>query len=534
MMENYLTIISYYLQAHTYMNMIFSFVVAFAESLPLVGTIIPSSITMSIMGILIGRGIITLDATIFWAALGALIGDTIGFFIGKYYNEYLRTIWPFKKYPRWLALGEDFFRKHGGKSILVGRFVGPVRSSVPLIAGLLKMTWFRFFVAAIPSVILWAIAYLLPGVLIGSVSLKLPQGVTTKFILIGFGIIILLWLLFFVIQRCLSFLATVINGWINRLWVSFYHHHSSHFLLRLISNRHILIDHHQLTMVLLALLSFIAFLILLIVTIIFGPHTSFNEPLFHFLQSLRLPKIDRFFIVITMFGDKIVIISTSLLSIIVLTVKKQWRSASHLLVITLLTGLIFYFLKMFVYSPRPIEFLIIDRSSSFPSGHMGFSVTILGFIAFLVAQTLSKKWRWVPYTLISVLIMLIGYSRLYLGAHWLEDVLASLFIGLTLLLLVIISYRRYPFESFGNLKWLFYLIIVIAMPWMSFTRAKFYTALHQYSSLWLTRQVSITQRWKHPMHYMLIYRMNRFEHFVQPFNIIQWATRLSSIKHALK
>ena len=533
MIEHYLTTITHYLQTYSYMGVIFAYIVAFTESLPLIGTIIPSSVTMSFIGILVGRGVIALDTAILWASLGALAGDTVGFSIGKYYNERLRIIWPFKRYPRWLTLGEDFFRKHGGKSILIGRFIGPVRSSVPLIAGLLKMSWLRFFVAAILSAILWAIAYLLPGVLIGTVSLELPRGTTTRFILIGFCIIVLLWILFWIIQRSFSFLITTINRCINQLWSWLHYRYSSHFLLRLITNNRTHTDHHQLTMVLLAFVFFITFLMLLIFTITLGPNTSLNEPLFHFLQSLRSPKIDKFFVVITMFGDKAVMMGISLLIVIALVIKKQWRSAFHLLAIALLTGTILCFLKTFVYSPRPEKFLVIDRSSSFPSGHMGFSVTILGFIAFLTAQPLSKKRKWIPYTLASILIILIGYSRLYLGIHWLEDVLASLFIGLTILLFVIISYRRYPSRPFGNFKWLFYLIVAIALPWMSFTKVKFHTALHQYSPLWSIRRLNSDQWWKHPIRYIPLYRTDRFGHLVQPFNI-QWVMGLNNIEQTLK
>ncbi|MFW0011397.1 MAG: DedA family protein [Coxiella endosymbiont of Dermacentor nuttalli] len=86
MIEHYLTQISHYLQAHVYMGIFFAFLISFTESLPLIGTIIPGSVTMSIIGILVGRGMISLNATLSWAAAGALFGDTVGFFIGKYYN----------------------------------------------------------------------------------------------------------------------------------------------------------------------------------------------------------------------------------------------------------------------------------------------------------------------------------------------------------------------------------------------------------------------------------------------------------------
>ena len=175
MIQHYLNIINHYMELHPHMGIVFAFVVALAESLPLIGTIIPGSITMTAIGILVGRNIIPGLPALFWATIGALVGDTVGFWIGKYFNDDLRKIWPFRKHPKWLTKGEAFFTKHGGKSILIGRFVGPARSSVPLIAGLLKMNWGRFFLAAVPSAFLWAVAYMVPGVLIGAISLELPK-----------------------------------------------------------------------------------------------------------------------------------------------------------------------------------------------------------------------------------------------------------------------------------------------------------------------------------------------------------------------
>ncbi|AKQ33800.1 bifunctional DedA family/phosphatase PAP2 family protein [Candidatus Coxiella mudrowiae] len=531
MIEHYLTQINHYLQAHAYIGILFAFLVSLAESLPLVGTIIPGSITMSIIGILVGQGMISLDATLFWASIGALAGDTVGFFVGKHYNERLRLIWPFKRYPQWLTVGEAFFRKHGGKSILIGRFVGPVRSSVPLIAGLLKMSWPRFFLAAIPSAILWAIAYLLPGVLIGTVSLQLPRHVTTTFILTGLAIIVLVWLVFGAIQRSFSYLISMVNDAIDRLWQWLYLHHSSRFLLRLITNHRIPTDHHQLTMLLLAFLSLCCFFVLVIVVAILGPATNFNEPLFYFLESLRLPNADKFFTIITILGDPKVIISIVLLFIAALLIKKLWRPALHLTALTLTAGCLTFVLKKLIYSPRPASFLVFDHSSSFPSGHISLSLPALGFIAFLTSQQIPKKWHWIPYTIATILIILIGYSRLYLGAHWLEDALASLFLGFSILLSVIISYQRYPPKAFGNLKWLIFLILAITFPWAGFSKVKYHTLMH--SPILAIQETTIEDWWQDPSRYIPIFRLNRFGHPTQPFNI-QWVDGLSTIEQTLE
>lgn len=534
MIEHYLMQVSYYLQTHAYMGILFTFLISFTESLPLIGTIIPGSITMSIIGILVGRGMISLNVTLSLAAAGALFGDTVGFFIGKYYNERLRLIWPFKRYPRLLTMGETFFKKHGGKSILIGRFVGPVRSSVPLIAGLLKMGWPRFLLAAIPSAMFWAIAYLLPGVLIGTMSLRLPHHVTATFIFTGLAIIVLIWLLFWAIRHFFSFLVFMINNIVNYLWRWLYCRRSSRFLLRLITNRKIPTDHHQLTTVLLAFLSLCCFFLLAIVVAISGPSTSFNEPLFYFLQSLRFPNFDKFFTIITVLGDTQVIISIVLLLISALVVKKLLRPAIHLTAVTLIAGFFTFFTKQLIYSSRPVGFLVLDYSSSFPSGHIGLSLPVFGFIAFLTAQQMSEKRRWIPYILVTILIILISYSRLYLGAHWLEDVLGGLFLGFAILLSIIVSYRRcLPKKAFGSLKWLTFLIVAIAIPWVSFSKVKYHTLIHRYIPIWSIQETTIEDWWQNPLRYVPIFRINRFGHPVQPLNI-QWIDWLSTIEQTLE
>ena len=62
-------------------------------------------------------------------------------------------------------------------SILVGRFLGPVRCIVPLVAGVLGMPKLKFTLVATPSIILWALAYLTPGFLLGAYAMSLPHNI---------------------------------------------------------------------------------------------------------------------------------------------------------------------------------------------------------------------------------------------------------------------------------------------------------------------------------------------------------------------
>jgi membrane protein DedA with SNARE-associated domain/membrane-associated phospholipid phosphatase len=531
MIEHYHHLLDHYLQAHPYMGILFAFLISLIESLPLIGTVIPGSVTMTLIGVFVGRSMLPAGLTLLFSALGALLGDTIGFWIGKRYNERLEKLWPFNKHPHGLIKGKAFFENHGGKSILLGRFVGPARSSVPLIAGLMQMAWIRFFVAAVPSSVLWSLAYLFPGILIGAVSLVLPARLTTIFLIVGLAIIVLLWLLFWVIQRFFTFLGFTINRWVDRLWSWLYHHHSAKFLTW-ITNRRNPRDHHQLTLLLLSGVSFLIFLIFLIVVTTVGPLTNFNGPVFYLLQSIRTPRFDQFFVVITLLGETVTVFAVAVLFTLVLVIKKQWRAAFTLIGILLVSACAVYLFKSLIYSPRPTGFLSVIKSSSFPSGHTALSLTVLGFMAFLIAQEIRQNWRWLPYSVGTLLVFLVCFSRLYLGAHWLEDVLASIFLGFSILLLTIVCYRRYPPTTWIDARILLIGTLILALPWTLVSIWKFKKTVYYSSPTWAIQYATFSDWWNNPTEYLPIYRLSRFGRPIQPFNI-QWSERLPEIKRRL-
>ena len=148
-----------YITNHPNFGYIFSFCISFLESLPIIGTIIPGSITMTAVGTLIGTGTLPLTPTILSAICGAFFGDFIGFLVGRLGEERIFSIWPFKKNKHWLEYGRSFFQKHGIKSVIIGRFIGPIRSAIPMIASLLGMSYSKFIIAGICSATLWSILY---------------------------------------------------------------------------------------------------------------------------------------------------------------------------------------------------------------------------------------------------------------------------------------------------------------------------------------------------------------------------------------
>lgn len=527
--EHYFTQLSTFFETHLYWAQAAAFIIALAESLPIIGTIVPGSLTMTLLGIFIGRGTLPISITLLFATLGAILGDMLGFWIGRHYNEGLRKMWPFRKYPHWLTAGENFFTSHGGKSILIGRFVGPVRSTVPLIAGLMRFTWGRFLFAALPSAFLWAVAYLMPGVLIGAISLELPKGKTFEFTMIGLGVIILLWVIFWLIHRFFYLIASYINKGIDALWSWFSEHHGSRLLIRGIQNRDNPLDHHQLTMTLLSFTFALLFLILRANVVLHTSLLALNQPVFSLLQSLRTAHADTVFVCFSILCGSYVILPLSFLIVIGFALQKNWRLCLHLLTLLFLsTGAIEVF-KHWYYSPRPLGLMIYNTSSSFPSGHTTLAVSIFGFLAFYCAQCMDRKWHWLPYTLAGSLMLLVAFSRIYLGIHWLSDICGGFLLGASILLALIVSFRRHPLR-YPYLKSSVALVAaILSLGWLVAAYLMLPTQRFMYSPYFPQKMIPINEWWEHPTSYLPIYRLNRFGKPVQPFNV-QWSGDLPSIE----
>lgn len=145
------------------------FSISMCESLAVVGLFIPGIAAMTLIGYLASEGILRLVPTLVYAILGAIAGDGISYYIGRRFKNHLPRYWPFSRFPQWLDRGKKFFLQHGTKSIVIGRFVGPVRPFIPVVAGMMAMRPNIFLFANVISAVLWAPIYMLPGFGIGLV-----------------------------------------------------------------------------------------------------------------------------------------------------------------------------------------------------------------------------------------------------------------------------------------------------------------------------------------------------------------------------
>ncbi len=68
-----------------------------------------------------------------------MLGDAISYWLGLRYGHLTETRWPFTRHPELLPRGYAFFDRHGVKSVFIGRFFGPLRAVIPLVAGITRM-----------------------------------------------------------------------------------------------------------------------------------------------------------------------------------------------------------------------------------------------------------------------------------------------------------------------------------------------------------------------------------------------------------
>lgn len=198
-MMEYLASLLDWVGAHAFWAGPVVFLVAMLESLALVGLVVPGAVLMFGFGALIGSGRLEFWPITLWATVGAIVGDGLSYLLGRLLKDRLRQVTPFRQHPQLLAAGVGFFQRHGALSIVLGRFVGPLRPVIPAVAGMLQMPASHFLFTNILSAIVWAPAYLLPGLVLVA-SLSLAAAVAGRLLLIGAVLLLVGWLLFMAIR----------------------------------------------------------------------------------------------------------------------------------------------------------------------------------------------------------------------------------------------------------------------------------------------------------------------------------------------
>ena len=453
-MESHLQGLTTYFSLHPEVALAAVFAAAFLEALAVVGTVVPGSSIVFMAGALIGLGSIGLWPAFGAAVLGAIIGDGISYWLGRRYHDRLRSCWPFGTRPQLLERGQLYFSRHGRMSVFWGRFLSPIRAIVPVVAGMTNMPATSFYLMNILSALAWAALHLIPGMFFGA-SVGLAGAVSSRLGLVVMVISLSLWGVAWLASRLYRALRPVIARQRDRLvkWAKSRSGVAAGVIVSLLDPTR---PEAPGLLIAAALLLGGTWLFLgTMEDVVAGdPLVLLDQAVFSTLQGLRTSWLDGVMIAITELGGARVALPVTAAAALVFAMGRCWRTLAYWLAAVGFERALVWTLKIAVGRTRPTAIYTGIEQLSFPSGHAASSIVLYGFLAYLLARGKSHTSRRLIALVASSTILFISFSRLYLGAHWFSDVLASLAFGTAWVALLSIAYTRHVPDKPFSTPWL--------------------------------------------------------------------------------
>ncbi|MGE8334816.1 bifunctional DedA family/phosphatase PAP2 family protein [Pseudomonas laurylsulfatiphila] len=358
------------------------FLVAFVECLAIAGLIVPGTVLLFTVAVLAGSGALPLSETLLLGFLAGVLGDVVSYFLGRHFHQNIRRLPGLRHHPEWITGAEAYFQRYGIASLLVGRFIGPLRPMLPMVAGMCDMPFPRFIAVSLLAGAGWSVAYLLPGWATGAaIRLPLPGGFWPQAGIAVGSIAVMLGL-------------------------------SATSSLR---------QHRRAT----ALIAGMSLLLLVSLFIGYPYLSALDQGLMALVQEHRSPMLDEVAVVFTLIGEfhNMLLFSTLLTGLLLLM--RQWRPAIFAGSTLLCTALANTATKLFFARVRPEVLSDPLTSYSMPSGHASGSFALFLTLAVLAGRGQPPRMR-LTWLLVGCLpAMAIALSRVYLGAHWPTDVMAG-------------------------------------------------------------------------------------------------------------
>jgi len=431
---DYIHPLTLWLQVHPHLALFITFFISFTESLAIIGSIIPGSVTMTAIGIIAGSGIMRIDLTFLAAALGAIAGDTGSYALGYTFSDRLTNIWPFNRYPNWLRYGQDFFTRHGSTSVLIGRFIGPMRSIIPVIAGMMHMNRWHFLFANIISAIGWSILYVLPGVLIGIASSELSTESASHLFAVILVLLVVVWVTSLAIKWLLRHANQFLRTNLHDFWIKLKVTPFAAKYVRSLAPSDETNHYPTAALFLLFLLCFFMSIITISFVLQGSWATEINNAVYFFMQSVRTQTFDTFFIILSLIISPLSLLTLLLVFALYTLYYHEWRTFFYWLSLGLVTIAV-----IMIMEPNN---QLLYHTASFPALNLTLATSLFSFLALYSTHSRTMLMLILRVVLMSSLF-LTGLAFIYLGDKWLTSVIASFFVGFTVFLLHWIFYRRH-------------------------------------------------------------------------------------------
>lgn len=156
-----------------------------------------------------------------------------------------------------------------------------------------------------------------------------------------------------------------------------------------------------------------------------------NEIIYFSIQRIQTETLTKLMLIITSLGNKYIIAILSVILLIFLLYKRPYLKTETFVLTMGLAVILSQLLKIIIKIPRPENALIHATGFSFPSGHATLAIAFFGMLIYLFTEKFKNKTLKTLFISVNVfLILLIGFSRMYLNVHWFIDIIAGFVLGL--------------------------------------------------------------------------------------------------------
>ena len=420
------------------------------------GIPLPGETVLVTAGALAALGHLSIWWVIATAAIGGIVGDAAGYWIGR-----LGGLALLKRYgsvigfnDKKLARVHTFFEQHGPKTVFLGRFIALLRTWAALLAGTAEMRYGVFTFYNVLGGITWAALFGTLGYLFGQ-SLPLleryiGQASLAAVLLVALVVALALgWRLFNANRDALT-------ERVVRYWELFRKRNPR--TAKFIAARFARGEYLGLHLTFGFLISLAALWIFAAVTedvVTHDPLTNFDLALTTWIRAHTTPLGDRIFTAVSLIGSPIAMAAVGMIGAVIIIVRRKWLELAAWVAGFIGAGVLSYILKIVIQRPRPVgaTAFLHGESFSFPSGHALGSLVGYGMLAYVIGSnwitTTRGRFRLVIAT--AVLVVAIGISRLYLGVHYFSDVVGGYAVGVLWLSVCIsglqVAERRRPLDT---------------------------------------------------------------------------------------
>ncbi len=397
--------------------MISAFIASYGYLAVFLGTLFEGETILLAAGFAAHRGLLDLPLIIALAFSGATLGDQLAFLLGRWKGNTMVAHFP--SLAQHVPKIHTLLERHHALFILANRFLYGLRIAGPVIIGTTSVPFLRFAVLNMIGAAIWTVTITWAGYFFGVALAGLFSDLKRieEFILVGIlatGSIVWLWRS----KRVVNLLNLKRHGLLSALLAGLVILGSTWMFLDILED---VVTHDPL------------------VEVDIIVHNS--------LQQLRTPSIDNMMIAVTEMGDIQVVLPVIFAAMAWFVWHRLWQTSLYWLTAVGLAEILVKVMKLALHRPRPSLLYNGVERFSFPSGHATMSVVVYGLLAFLICREQRAWVRNSIAVLVTLVIALIAFSRLYLGVHWASDVIAGISFGLAWISILALAYTYHTHED---------------------------------------------------------------------------------------